>query len=71
MFPHVNQVGPYQYLRILETYYEKGKHKQRVVANLGRLDQIQADLPKLNSSSRFSLNSLGTNSILTPPRQGL
>lgn len=27
-FPHVNRAGPYEYLRILETYYEKGKHKQ-------------------------------------------
>ena len=59
MFPHVNKVGPYQYLRILETYYEKGKHKQRVVANLGRLDQIQGDLPKLlKGLSRFTSEPL-------------
>jgi len=55
MFPHVNRAGPYEYLRILETYYEKGKHKQRVVANLGRLDQIRDDLPKLlKDLSRFA-----------------
>lgn len=47
MFPHVNQSGKYEYLRILETYYVKGEHKQRVVANLGRLDRIQDDLASL------------------------
>jgi len=59
MFPHVNRAGPYQYLRILETYYEKGKHKQRVVANLGRLDKIRDDLPKLlKDLSRFAAEPL-------------
>jgi len=59
MFLHVNQVGTYRYLRILETYYEKGKHKQRVVANLGQLDQIQADLPKLvRDLSKFTSEPL-------------
>ena len=55
MFPHVNQAGNHRYLRILETYYEDGRHKQRVVANLGRLDRIQEDLPKLlKALSRFT-----------------
>jgi hypothetical protein len=59
MFPHVNRAGPYEYLRILETYYEKGKHKQRVVADLGRLDRIQEDLPKLlKDLSRFAREPL-------------
>ena len=47
MFTHVNRVGKYEYLRILETYYEKGKHKQRVVLNFGRLDKVRETLPKL------------------------
>ena len=59
MFPHVNRAGAYEYLRILETYYEKGKHKQRVVANLGRLDKIQDGLPKLlKDLSRFAREPL-------------
>ncbi len=47
MFVHVNRSGPYEYLRILETYYVNGVHKQRVVANLGRLDRIGDDLGRL------------------------
>jgi len=59
MFLHVNRAGPHQYLRILETYYEKGKHKQRVVANLGRLDRIRDELPKLlKGLSRFASEPL-------------
>jgi transposase len=61
MFPHVNKVGEYRYLRLLETYYEKGKHKQRVVANLGRLDKVKEDLPKLlKALSRFASQPLVT-----------
>jgi len=67
MFPHVNRAGPYEYLRILETYYEKGKHKQRVVANLGRLDQIRDDLPKLlKDLSRFAREPLVAPDDLQP-----
>jgi len=59
MFLHVNKVGDYRYLRILQTYYEKGKHKQRVVANLGQLDKVQADLPKLvRDLSKFTSEPL-------------
>jgi len=52
MFPNVRKTksrdgGYYEYLRILETCYENGEHKQHVVANFGRLDKIRADLPKL------------------------
>ena len=37
-----------EYVRILETYYdEAGRHKQRVVANLGRLDKIAPRLAEL------------------------
>ena len=47
MFPNVNRAGKYEYLRILESYYENGEQKKRVVANLGRLDRIQDNLPRL------------------------
>ena len=48
MFLNVNTNGTYQYLRILETCYdEAGRHRQRVVANLGRLDKIAPRLSKL------------------------
>ena len=53
MFLHVNRTkikgasGYYKYLRILETYYENGKHKQRVMLNLGRVDKIGPQLDKL------------------------
>jgi len=46
MFPRVKQGGnrehPHGYLLIVEAYREGGKPKQRVVANLGRLDKLQA-----------------------------
>ena len=59
MFLHVNKVGDYRYLRILQTYYDKGHHKQRVVANLGRLDQIGDDLTKLvRDLSKFTSQPL-------------
>jgi len=56
MFTHVNRSGGREYLRILETYYdEHGRHKQRVVANLGRLDQIAGGLDKLAAAiARFA-----------------
>ena len=33
----------YEYLRILESYKVKGKSKKRVIANLGRVDQISKE----------------------------
>jgi hypothetical protein len=36
-----------QYVRVVESYREAGKVKQRVVADLGRKDVLQALLPKL------------------------
>jgi transposase len=48
MFLHVNRSGGREYLRILETYYDdEGRHKQRVVANLGRLDKVAGKLDQL------------------------
>ncbi|MBK1725446.1 IS1634 family transposase [Halorhodospira neutriphila] len=41
MFVRVTKSGPRRYLRLVEGYRDtEGKVKQRVVANLGRLDQI-------------------------------
>ena len=56
MFPHVNRSGGHEYLRILETYYDDHRrHKQRVIANLGRLDRIAHKLGDLAKEiARFS-----------------
>ena len=37
----------YEYLRLVETYREEGKTKQRVIANLGRKDLLAAHLDSL------------------------
>jgi len=51
MFPRITHVRSggkaYQYLRIVETYREGGRHHQRVVANLGRLDLLGDKLDRL------------------------
>jgi len=69
MFLHANRTkikganGYYKYLRILETYYEKGKHKQRVVLNLGRVDKIGPELGKLvEALARFADKKIVTES---------
>jgi transposase len=62
MFPNVNRAGQYEYLRILESYYENGEQKKRVVANLGRLDKIRDNLPRLAKR----LAELGDEPLLAP-----
>jgi len=52
MFLHVNRTGKHEHLRILGTYCEKGKHKQRVVASFGRLYNILGDLAGLPTTSQ-------------------
>jgi transposase len=42
MFARVKKSGKYQYLQIVENRKISGKVKQRVVATVGRLDQLQA-----------------------------
>jgi hypothetical protein len=42
MFARVKKSGKYQYLQIVENRKEKGKVKQRVIATIGRMDQLQA-----------------------------
>lgn len=41
MFARVKKSGKYQYLQIVENRKEKGKVKQRVIATIGRMDQLQ------------------------------
>jgi len=57
MFARVKKSGKYQYLQIVENRKEKGKVKQRVIATLGRMDQLQARgrvETLIRSLSRFS-----------------
>ena len=42
MFARVKKSGKYQYLQIVENRKEKGKVKQRVIATVGRMDQLQS-----------------------------
>ena len=42
MFARIKKSGKYQYLQIVENRKEKGKVKQRVIATIGRMDQLQA-----------------------------
>jgi transposase len=61
MFARIKKSGKYQYLQIVENRKEKGKVKQRVIATVGRMDQLQ---PKsrvetlIRSLSRFSEKTL-------------
>jgi hypothetical protein len=41
MFARIKKSGKYQYLQIVENNEVKGKVKQRVIATIGRLDQMQ------------------------------
>jgi hypothetical protein len=57
MFARVKKSGKYQYLQIVENRKEKGKVKQRVIATIGRMDQLQAKgrvETLIRSLSRFS-----------------
>lgn len=57
MFARTKKSGNYQYLQIVENRKEKGKSKQRVIATIGRLDQLQDKdriEPLVRSLSRFS-----------------
>lgn len=57
MFARVKKSGQYQYLQIVENRKVKGKVKQRVIATVGRLDQLQEKdriETLIRSLSRFS-----------------
>jgi transposase len=57
MFARVKKVGPYEYLQIVENRREDKKSKQRVIATVGRVDELRAkgQIETLTRSlSRFS-----------------
>jgi transposase len=61
MFARVKKSGPYQYLQLVENRWEKGQSRQRVIATLGRLDQMaeKGEVESLiRSLSRFSEKAL-------------
>ena len=61
MFARVKKSGKYQYLQIVENRKEKGKVKQRVIATVGRMDQLQSQgrvETLIRSLSRFSEQAL-------------
>ena len=61
MFARVKKSGKYQYLQIVENRKEKSKVKQRVIATVGRMDQLQARgrvETLIRSLSRFSEKAL-------------
>jgi hypothetical protein len=61
MFARIKKSGKYQYLQIVENRKEKGKVKQRVIATVGRMDQLQEKgrvETLIRSLSRFSEKAL-------------
>jgi len=61
MFARVKKSGKYQYLQIVENRKEKGKVKQRVIATVGRMDQLHEKNrveTLIRSLSRFSEKAL-------------
>jgi len=57
MFARIKKVGPYEYLQIVENRRENKKSLQRVIATLGRMDELRAkgEVETLaRSLSRFS-----------------
>ena len=61
MFARVKKSGNHQYLQIVENRKEKGKVKQRIIATVGRMDQLQAKgrvETLIRSLSRFSEQAL-------------
>jgi transposase len=61
MFARVKKSGSYQYLQIVENRWEKGQTRQRVIATIGRLDQMseKGEVESLvRSFSRFSEKTL-------------
>ena len=57
MFARIKKAGRYEYLQIVENHREHKKSVQRVIATLGRIDQLKAKGEiegLLRSLSRFS-----------------
>jgi hypothetical protein len=61
MFARVKKAGPYEYLQIVENRWENKRSIQRVIATIGRMDQIEAKgqvETLIRSLSRFSEKAL-------------
>ncbi|MCJ7603851.1 MAG: IS1634 family transposase [Desulfobulbaceae bacterium] len=61
MFARIKKSGRYEYLQIVENRKVQGKVNQRVIATVGRLDQLQAKggvEPLVRSLARFSEKTL-------------
>ncbi len=61
MFARVKKSGPHQYLQLVENRRENGKVAQRVIATLGRMDQLSGKggvESLIRSLSRFSEKTL-------------
>jgi len=61
MFARIKKSGQYQYLQIVENTKEKGKVRQRVIATVGRLDELEEKgriETLIRSLSRFSERTL-------------
>jgi DDE family transposase len=69
MFFRVKPSGPRRYLQLVENFWEQGRSKQRVLATLGRLDQLQESGQidaLLASGARFAQQAL----VLTAHQRG-
>lgn len=61
MFARIKKSGKYQYLQIVETQREDKKVRQRVIATIGRMDQLNLKggiEPLIRSLSRYSEKAL-------------
>ena len=61
MFARVKKSGNYQYLQMSKTERKRSKVKQRVIATVGRMDQLQSKgrvETLIRSLSRFSQQTL-------------
>jgi len=61
MFARIKKSGKYQYLQIVENRKESGKVKQRVIATIGRMDQLHSKgrvETLIRSLSKFSEQTL-------------
>jgi hypothetical protein len=69
MFFRVKPSGPRRYLQLVENFWDQGRSKQRVLATLGRLDQLQESGQfdaLLASGARFAQQAL----VLTAHQRG-
>ena len=61
MFVREKQIGPYRYLYLVESVREGGRTKQRIIKNLGRKENVDAngDLDRLaRSAARMAQRSM-------------